>query len=180
MKLSIYFYFKPYQNETKPKVQLKEGKAQISSTQCATCHIKTYFTDVLCNRAEVGHLWGAWLLVAHSNARCPQAELLGGSVQLQVVDSGLLRCLFRLTSLLWDFCTSLEVNMRQLKGRWHNKKKRINLHILICYSEILMHVSHFATLYSFYETISTEYIKKKKYISVFRRVFPFRAIFSFI
>lgn len=68
---------------------------------------RTYLTDVLCNRAEVWHLWGDGLLVVHPDARCPQAELLGGSIQLHVVDNGL--------HSLEHFCTSLEVD--RLKGK---------------------------------------------------------------
>lgn len=81
------------------------------------------FTDVLCNRAEVWHLWGAGLLVVPPDARCPQAELLGGSVQLQTVDSGIFRHLFMLSSLLRHFCTSLEVNMRHVKRQKKIKEK---------------------------------------------------------
>lgn len=84
---------------------------------------KIYLTDVLCNRAEVWHLWGAGVLVAHPDARCPQAELLGGSVQLQTVDSGLL---FMLTSLLLQFCTSLEVK----KGR-QALNKEVQVYLLM-------------------------------------------------
>lgn len=60
---------------------------------------KTNFTDVLCDRAQVWHLRGGWLLVVCSYTRCPQAELLGESIQLQAVDIGLLSHLFILTEL---------------------------------------------------------------------------------
>jgi len=62
--------------------------------------VDTYFTYILCNRAEVWHLGGAWLLEVCPDARCPQAELLGQSIQLQTTDSRVLSLLFSLTGLL--------------------------------------------------------------------------------
>lgn len=48
----------------------------------------THFTDVLGDGTEVWHLWGAGFFQARPETRCPQSELLGLSIQLQVMTSG--------------------------------------------------------------------------------------------
>lgn len=57
----------------------------------------THFTDVLGDATEGWHLWCAGIFQGHPDTRCPQYELLGLSIQLQVMSSGEL---FMLTSVL--------------------------------------------------------------------------------
>lgn len=47
----------------------------------------THFTDVLGDATEDWHLWCAGIFQGRPDTRCPQFELLGLSIQLQVMNS---------------------------------------------------------------------------------------------
>lgn len=57
----------------------------------------THFTDVLGDGTEIWHLRCAGFFQGRPDTRCPQTELLGLSIQLQVITYGVP---FVLTSIL--------------------------------------------------------------------------------
>lgn len=116
LNLTFYEAVKQLWGRRDHKTALKP-KGSLVAEESIWKHKKgTHFTDVLCDRAEVWHLWGAGLFEVRPDSRRPQAKLLSWSVQLQPADSGLFSHLFTL-SCLQHFGTSLEVNTRPVQNK---------------------------------------------------------------